>query len=327
MLIPVRRLVAHLLATLMMLPAIAQGQDPAADYPNKPVKFLTAFPPGGGTDLLARLLATQLTRTMGQSFVVESRPGASGVSATQAVLSAAPDGYTILVGGSGPMVFNPIAFPELPYDANDLVPVTIIGSYPLVIAAKSALPVKTIADMIKVAKEKQGNMTYGSPGATFQVPMEHLNKLAGIRMTMVPFKGGGPAVQAVMAGDIDLFISDLASVASMQKSGKGQLLAVTTARRNPLLPDVPTVAESGISGFEASAFAALGAHRKVPPSIIRKLQQEVAKVLALPEMRDRFAQIGIDPGGMSPEDTAARIKREIDLYRPIAQGAGVRVGQ
>ena len=177
------------------------------------------------------------------------------------------------------------------------------------------------------SKEKQGNMTYGSPGATFQVPMEHLNTLAGIRLTMVPFKGGGPAVQAVMAGDIDLFISDLASVASMQKSGKGQLLAVTTARRNPLLPDVPTVAESGISGFEASAFAALGAHRKVPPSIIRKLQQEVAKVLALPEMRDRFAQIGIDPGGMSPEDTAARIKREIDLYRPIAQGAGVRVGQ
>lgn len=321
------RALALILTGLITLHASAQTRDEAADYPNKPVRFIVAFAPGAGTDLLGRLVAAQLSRTMGQPFVVENKTGASGIIATQAVLAAAPDGYTVLVGGSAPMVFNPIVYAKLPYDPADLVPVTILGSYPLVIAAKNDLPVKNLKEMIQLAKENPGRLTYGHVGPTFQTQMEYLNILAGIKMTDVPYKGGGPTVQALLAGDIDLAVSDMASIAPLHKAGKLRAIAVTTSQRNPILPDVPTVAESGEPGYDGGAFAALGVHRQTPAAIVRKLQQEVAKVLATAEVRDRFIQLGIKPGGMSPADTMARIKYEIDLYKPIAAAAGIRASQ
>ncbi|MSP98225.1 MAG: tripartite tricarboxylate transporter substrate binding protein [Betaproteobacteria bacterium] len=316
--------VAILLLTCLMSPfASVQAQDAAANFPNKSIRFIAAFAPGAGTDLLGRIVAAELTKSMGQPVIVENRTGAGGIIATQAVLAAPPDGYTLLVGGSAPMVFNPIIYEKLPYDPADLIPVTIIASYPLVIAAKNDLPVKNIKEMVQYAKQKGAAMTYGHVGATFRTQMEWLNTVTGVKMTHVPYKGGGPAVQAAMAGDIDLVVSDLASVGPQHKAGRVRAIAVTTRQRNPILPDVPTLAEQGID-YDGGAFAALGIHRQTPPAIVSKLQQEVAKALNSPEMRERFAQLGFTAGGMSPEEALARVRREIQLYKPVAEAAGIK---
>jgi len=312
------------LVVLLAGPCTAFAQDPAASFPNKPLRFIVAFAPGGGTDILARLIANELSKSFGQPVVVENRAGASGTLAAQATIAAAPDGYTLMVGGSGPMVFNPVVMSKMPYDPEALVPVTIFGSYPLVVIAKNDLPVKTLADLIRLAKERPGALNYGSAATSFQVPTEYFAQRAGIKLQVVPYKGSGPAAAALMAGDIELWMADMAPAVNVLKSGKGRALAVTSAKRNPVVPDVPTIAESGVPGFEATLFSALVAPAKTPPSIVRKLQQEVAKVLAVPELKERLDQLGVEPGGMSPEATAARIRQEIGIYGPIAKAAGVR---
>ena len=313
-----------LLSTALILAQPAASQDLPAGYPSKPIRFLVAFAPGGGTDILARLIAHHMSRNIGQSIVVENRAGASGTIAAQSTINAAPDGYTLMVGGSGPMVFNPVVMSKMPYNPDDLVPVTILGSYPIVISAKSDLPVKTLADLIDLAKKRPGELNYGSAATSFQVPTEYFAQRAGIKLQVIPYKGSGPAAAALMAGDIDLIMVDMAPAVSLLQSGKARALAVTTARRNPVIPDVPTVAESGIPGFDASLFSALVAPAKTPPAIVRYLQQQVAKVLALPEVKDRLDQLGVEGGGMSPEATAERIKQEIAVYGPIAKAAGVQ---
>ena len=320
------RLKRLLLALPLLLAATLAGAQ--QDYPNKPIRFIIAFAPGGGTDILARLVATHLSRTIGQPVLAENRAGASGIIAAEYVAKSAPDGYTLLFGGSSPMVFNPIVFDKLPYDPNaDLAPITLVGSYPLVITAKNDLPVKTVADLIKLAKEAKAPLTYGSAGVAFQVPTEYFATRAGIKLQVVPYKGSGPATTALMAGDIDLLVVDMAPAVGLLKSGKARAIAVTTAKRNPVIPDVPTIAEAGLADFDVSLFSSLSAPGKTPPEIVRKIQQEVAKVLALPEVKERMTQLGVEAGGMSPEATGQRFQREINLYRPIARAAGVRETQ
>jgi tripartite-type tricarboxylate transporter receptor subunit TctC len=222
------------------------------------------------------------------------------------------------------MVFNPTVYEKLPYDPDDLIPVTLIASYPLVIAAKVDLPVKSFKEIFQYARQKGSAMTYGHVGATFQTQMEYFNHVMGVKMTHVPYKGGGPAVQAAMAGEIDLVVSDLASIAPQHKAGKVRALAVTTKQRNPILPEVPTVTESGLMEYDGGAFAALGVHRQTPPAIVRKLQQEVARALASPEMKERFQQLGFTAGGMPPDEALARVRNEIQMYKPIAKAAGIK---
>jgi len=308
--------------------ASALAQDAAGTFPARPVRFIVAFAPGGGTDILARLIATYLGKSIGQPVVAENRAGASGILAAEFVAKAPPDGHTLLVGGSSPMVFNPIVFDKLPYDPLvDLAPVTILGSYPIVIIAKNDLPVKNVAELVRLAKEKPGALNYGSAAVAFQVPTEYFAMRAGIKLQMVPYKGSGPAGAALLAGDIDLLMGDMAPAVGLLKSGRVKALAVTTAKRSPVLPEVPTVAESGLAGFDVSLFASLSAPGRTPPEIVRKLQLEVARVLALPEMKERLQQLGVEAGGMSPEATAARFRNEIALYGPIARAAGVRESQ
>lgn len=318
--------------TLMALSAAfnpaALAHESAAAFPSKPIKFIVAFAPGGGTDIIARLVATYLSKATGQPVVAENRAGASGILAADLVAKSPPDGYTLLVGGSSPMVFNPIVFDKLPYDpVVDLAPVTILGSYPIVIIAKNDLPVKSVAELVKLAKEKPGALNYGSAAVAFQVPTEYFAARAGIKLQMVPYKGSAPAGAALLAGDVDLLMGDMAPAVGLLKSGRVKAIAVTTAKRSPVMPDIPTVAESGLPGFDVSLFSSLSAPGKTPPDIVRKLHVEVAKVLALPEVRERLAQLGVEGGGMSPEATAARFKAEIALFGPIAKAAGVRETQ
>ena len=311
------------LAPLVLAQSVAAQSLPDG-YPNKPIRFVVAFAPGGGTDIVARLIAHHMSRSIGQSIIVENRAGASGTIAAQTTINAAPDGYTLMVGGSGPMVFNPVVMKNMPYDPDALVPVTIFGSYPLVITAKNDLPVKSLADLVKLAKERPGELNYGSAGYSFQVPTEYFAHRAGVKLQVIPYRGSGPASAALMAGDIDLLVVDMAPAVSLLQAGKARALAVTTAKRNPVIPEVPTIAESGVPGFDASLFSALVAPARTPPEIVRYLQQEVAKVLALPEVKERFDQLGVEPGGMSPEAAAERIRQEIAVYGPIAKAAGVQ---
>ena len=323
----VRLTIALLVLGLSFCGAL-RAQESAASFPSKPLRFVVAFAPGGGTDILARLVAASLGKSVGQPVVVENRAGASGILAAETVVKAAPDGYTLLVGGSSPMVFNPIVFEKLSYDpVVDLAPVTILGSYPIVIIARNELPVKTLADLIALAKQKPGALNYGSAAVAFQVPTEYFAHRAGIKLQMVPYKGSGPAGAALLAGDVELLMGDMAPVVGLLKSGRVKALAVTTAKRSPVLPEVPTIQESGVPQFDVSLFSSLSAPGRTSPDIVRKLQQEVAKVLALPEVKERLQQLGVEGGGMSPEATAARFKAEIALFGPIAKAAGVRETQ
>lgn len=320
-----RRLALLAAAVAAVQPAV-HAQDAAANYPNKPIRFIVAFPPGGGTDALARLVGQALSKSLGQPIIIENRAGASGLLAAQAVAVAPPDGYTLLIGGSGPMVFQPIVMGnKMPYDSEkDLAAVTILGSYPLVIVAKNNLPVKNVTEMVQLAKSKPGSLSYGHPGVTFQVPMEYFARSVGIKLLSVPYKGGAPASADLMAGSIDLMMTDLTSVANLHNSGKMRALAVTSHKRSTLLPEVPTLTEAGyLKDFEVTAFTSLGAPGGTPPAIVSKLQREVAKVLQSPEIKERLSQMGIEPGGRSPEETVARYRHEISVYRPIARDAGL----
>ncbi len=321
----VSRATALFFASAVALNVSAQTtQDAAANWPNKPVRMIVAFAPGGGTDVLARLVAKQLTMALGQPFVVENKAGGSGIIAVDTVMGAAPDGYTLLVGGSAPLVFNHIVFKKLSYTTRDITPVTVLGSYPLVIGARNDLGVKNFHDLIQLAKSKPGKLSYGHAGPTFEVQMEYLANKAGIKMLPVPYKGGGPAALAIMAGDIDLIVADTATIEPLHRAGKARAIAVTTKTRNPALAEVQTVSEAGVPDVDASAFAALGVHHNTPPAIINKLHLAVVRALATAEVRERLTQLGIEAGGMSPAETAARIKREIDIYTPVAEAAGLR---
>jgi len=302
----------------------ASAQDAAANYPTKPIRFIVAFPPGGGTDALARLVGQALGESLGQPIVVDNRPGASGIVAAQAVIAAPHDGYTLLVGGSGVMVFAPVTYgKKLPYDSEkDIAAVTVLGSYANVIAVNKDSPVKDLKDLVALAK--RGKVSYGHPGVTFQVPMEAFLQDAGAQMLSVPYKGGGPLATALMGGEIDAAISDISTFAQLHKSGKLRVLAVTTFNRASLLPEVPTLREFGyLKDFEASTFAAVGAPGGTPPAIIRKLQVEIAKVLRNPAITKRLEEMSIEPGGRSPEETRARYRTEIAKYRPLAEKAGL----
>lgn len=319
-----RRLLLAAASAWYLSPALAQN--PAASYPNKPIRFIVAFPPGGGTDVLARLVGQGLSQELGQSVVVENKPGASGLIAAQFVAKAEPDGYTLLVGGSGPMVFNPVVLgSKIPYDPEkDLAALTLLGSYPLVIAVKNDLPVKNVDDLVKLVREKPGQLSYGHAGVTFQVPMEAFLQSIGLKMLAVQYKGGGPAIQALLGGEIDAVALDLTSIASAHKAGRMRAIAVTSHKRNPLLPDVPTLLEYGyMKDLEATAFTALGAPGGTPPQILDKLQKAVSKVLRSPEIKARLDQLGIEPGGQSPQETLARYRREIAVYTPVASNAGL----
>lgn len=306
-----------------MLPS-AWAQDAAANYPSKPIRFIVAFPPGGGTDVLARLVGKALSESLGQPVVIDNRPGASGVVAAQATINSPHDGYTLLVGGSGAMVFAPVTYgSKLPYDAEkDIAAVTVLGTYANVIAVRQDSPIKDLKGLVAQAKQK--NMNYGHPGVTFQVPMEAFLQDAGAQLLSVPYKGGGPLAAALMGGEIDSAISDISTFAQLHKSGKLRALAVTTFNRAALLPEVPTLRELGyLKDFEAATFAAIGAPGNTPPAIINKLQMEIAKVLHSPAITQRLQEMSIEPGGKSPEETRARYRNEIAKYRPLAEKAGL----
>jgi tripartite-type tricarboxylate transporter receptor subunit TctC len=300
------------------------AQTPA--YPSKPIRMVVPFPPGASNDIMARIAAQHMTQAWSQPVLVENRPGANSIIGAEIVAKAPPDGHTLLIGVSSTYTVNPAVYSKLPYDpVRDLAPVTMMGSLPLVIAVHPSVPASTIPEFIALAKGRPGQLNYGTPTITFHVAVESFSQLTGIRLNRVPYNGSVPTLTGLMAGDVQFVFMDSPPIVPLVKSGKLRALAVTSAKRAPSLPQVPTVAESGQPGYELIFWTGLFAPAATPRPIISRLQAETARAMHAPENRERFAALGIDPVGNSPEEFAAYLRTEAARYAKVIREANIRV--
>ena len=293
----------------------------AAEYPDRPIRIIIGYPPGGPTDTIGRLVADQMAETLGKPIVIENRPGAGSNIATQAVATAAPDGYTLLIGSFANAV-NP-SLMSVPYDTKrDLVPISMAARVPVFIVAPANAPFSTIAELVTVAKSKPGVLNYatGGIGSSSHLGAELFKRRAGVDITTVHYKGGAPALQDIIAGRVDLFFDQPQTSMQFIKEGRVKLLAVTTAQRLSWLPNAPTVAET-IPGFEVITWVGLFGRAGTPAPIVEKLQRAVAAAVASPKVQERFKTFGIDPVGDSTADFTAFMNRELDTWdRVIREG-------
>jgi tripartite-type tricarboxylate transporter receptor subunit TctC len=298
----------------------------AADtYPSRPIRMIVAYPPGGGTDQVGRVLADQLTVTLGQNVVVDNRGGATGNIGTELAARAVPDGYTLLMGNVAPNAVNVSLFKKLAFDpVKDFAPVSLVAVTPNILVAHPSMPVKTVKELIAYAKAKPGTLNFPSAGvgSSSHLAGEMLKSLAGISMVHIPFKGGGPALVAVIAGEVQIMFATMPAAMPHVKSGKVKPVAVTTAKRSQAMPELPTIAESGVKGYEASTWYGLLAPARTPPAIVTRLHADTVKILAGPT-RQRLEIQGFEPEGGTPADFAAYIKTEIVKWAKVIKDAGI----
>ncbi|MFO1413137.1 MAG: tripartite tricarboxylate transporter substrate binding protein [Burkholderiales bacterium] len=316
---------ATLLALLALTPFAATAADKATGYPNRPIRLVLPVPPGGGTDIIARTIAQYLSPALGQPVVIDNRPGAGGNLAEDIVAHSPPDGYTLAVVTAAHAT-NPKLYAKLSYDPlKDLVPITQLTSQPYLFVVNNNVPAKTVAEFVAWAKTKDA-VTYASSGSGLlgHLGMEEFKLIAGFKTIHVPYKGAAPALTDTMAGQTEAFFPTVVSGMPQVKAGKLRALAVTSAKRSPLLPDVPTIAESGYPGFEVNGWYGLLAPAGTPPEIVAKLHDEVVKVLALPEVRDKIAADGAEPVGNTPAQFDAYIRSEAVKWAKVIQESGAK---
>ncbi|HTV29337.1 MAG TPA: tripartite tricarboxylate transporter substrate binding protein [Xanthobacteraceae bacterium] len=315
------------LAALAVIAASAMPS-PAQDYPSRPIHILVPYAPGGIADIAARIVGAKITEAWGQQVVVENRPGGNGfIAVTDAVRSAA-DGYTLVMATGGDVAINPVLFKKVPYDvARDLAPIASVSDAPLVLAVNADTLYRTVADVIAAAKAKPNEINVCTPGygSINQIVLEWMALNSGTKFVHVPYKGGAPAAQALMAGDIPVGILASSSVAPGVQSGRIRVLAVTMAKRSALDPQWPTLQEEGIKEVDASNWTALFAPKATPQPIIDKLGAEVVKILAMPDVKERFAAGGVVTIPSTAAELDARIKRELSGYRAIIEKADIHV--
>src|SRR5258706_79172 len=296
-------------------------------YPAKPLRMIVAYPPGGGTDIVGRMLAQKLGESLGQSVVVENRGGASGNIGTELAARAVPDGYTILMGNVAPNAINVSLFKDLPFDPiADFAPVSLVASTPNILVVHPSTPARTVKEVIALAKAKPGTLNFASAGvgSSSHLAGELFRILAGADIVHVPYKGAGPAMVDVLSGQVQLYLATMPAAMPHVKSGKLAPVAVTSARRSPALPDIPTIAESGVPGYEASTWYGLLAPAHTPAAAIARLHQATAKLLADAALREKLAGQGFEPTGDSPEEFGAYIKSEIAKWGKVIRDAGIR---
>ena len=298
----------------------------AQGYPVKPIRLVVPLAPGGGSDLLARYTGKFLGDALGQPIVVENRSGAGGVIGAEYVARAVPDGYTLLMGGSGQLAVNPGASRR--YDAQrDFAPITIVGEFPSLLAAHPALPIRTVRDLIRLAQARPGQINYASSGngSTGHLVMEMFRIMTGIDVAHIPYKGAGPAMTDVIAGHASVLFSNPLGALPHVGSGRLRALAVTSNQRLTAMPAVPTVSESGIPGFEATNWLGVLAPVATPREIVARLGTEVVSVVRRREMQDWLAQQGLTPVGNTPAEFAAKLKADIDKWQKVIREAKVQV--
>ena len=324
---PTRRMLARaaLAALALGLGLSAQAQAPA--YPNKPIRLVVPFTPGGVTDTSGRLIAEQLGKRLGQQVIVDNRPGASGNIGTQQVASAEPDGYTLLLGFDGTLVINPHVFPKVGFDTlKDFAPVGKIGDAVLILVAHPNFQAKTLKDVIALSKSQAGGLSYGTSGTggTPHIAGELLKQRTGANLVHVPYKGGGQAMTDVLGGNIPLVYTAVAGAVSHVKSGKLHAVAVSSAQRAPSLPEVPTFIEAGLADFDINSWVGLLAPAKTPKAIVDKLNSELNAVLNDPVVRERLVTLGISASPGGPERFGRDMARDLARYAAVVKAANIK---
>jgi tripartite-type tricarboxylate transporter receptor subunit TctC len=299
----------------------------AQDWPARPVRLILPFAAGGAADVVTRITMTKVGEQTGQPFLVDNRTGASGNIGTEAAAKSAPDGYTFMVGSPGTMAINPHFFSKLPYDAQaDFVAAVHVARFPQVLAVHAEVPAANLEELLALAKKQPGKLNYGSSGngSTGHLITESFLSQAGIRMTHVPFRGGAPAVQALVGGQIHMVIDGLPSFASHLQGGRIRLLGITSATRWPDLPDLPAIGESAVRGFDMGSWVILFAPAKTPAEILARMAAETTKALAVPDVQARLRQVGALPAGGTPEDAARFHRAEFTRWGAVVRATGAK---
>ena len=306
------------------VPAIAAG-----GFPNRPIHFIVPYPPGSGTDIVARILGQKLTESWGQPVLVENRPSAGAIVGVDAIAKAAPDGYTIGIADTGPLALNPALYPKLPYDpVRDLAPVTLIANLPFILVVNPAFPATNVAELLALAKSRPGQINYASigNGSAVHLATELFKTQAGIHLVHIPYKGSAGALNSVVSGDTSLMFVNLLSSRELVKAGKLRALATASGKRLAAEPGLPTVAEAGVPGYAFQAWFGVVAPAGTPRPIIDRLNQELRRLITIPEVRDRLTtQGGFELAGGTPEAFSALIRSEIGHWGKLVKQTGARV--
>lgn len=296
-------------------------------FPSKPVHIFVPYPAGGGVDILTRTLGDALSKEWGQSIVVENRPGAGGVVASQALATSPPDGYTLIVVASGHAT-NPFLYPKMPYDTfKAFTPISLLASSPNILLVRKDSPFKTLADLLAAARAKPGSLSFGHAGngTSTHLAGELLKNLAKIDMAAIPYKGGAPAINDLLGGQIPMSFNNGPESVGQIKAGTVRALGVTTAKRAAFLPDVPTIAEGGVPGYDTEVWWGLLGPANMPADVVKKLSHDFIAALNTKSVKDRLEPLGATPIGSSPEEFAAKIKADYDKWGPIIKAAGMKI--
>ncbi|MCC7080467.1 MAG: tripartite tricarboxylate transporter substrate binding protein [Burkholderiales bacterium] len=325
-------MVAYGNCTLVVLAAAAlngpfAGHALAQSYPSKPIRFIVPWPPGGGADIMSRTINQPLGEALGQQVIIDNRGGAAGNIGAELAAKSPPDGYTIVFAYSGTHSINPHIYRKMPFKQSDFAPVIQLASVPQVVVVHPSLPVKSIRDLIAVAKARPGQLTYASSGngAINHLAGELFKMKTGTDIVHVPYKGGGPAAVALLSGEVAMIFGEPASMMGYLKAGKLRAIAVTSAKRALSLPQLPTVAEAGVPGFDVTSWNGILVPAGTPPEIIARLNSELNKIIAAPAMRTRLIGLGYEPVGGPPEKFGALITSELAKWAPVVKAANIRV--
>ncbi len=313
-------------AALCAAALLHAGGAAAQSWPSKPIRLMVPFPPGGSTDIVSRIVAQKLSERLGQAIVIENRGGGGGTIGTAAVARQVPDGYNLTVASTSTHVVAPGVYAKLEYDpVKDFAPIGLMAVSPYLLVVNPALPAKSLKELVELSKSKPGKLNYASAGigSTTHLAMEMLKSVSSTYMLHIPYSGNGPAGTAVVSGQVEILFGSLPALLSQAKSGRVRPLAVGTPKRSPSLPDVPTVAESGYAGFDASLWLALMAPAGTPPAIIDRVNKEIGALIATPEMKAALDKAGAEPLTGTPADLAAMIRDGVPKYAKIIKTAGI----
>ena len=308
-----------------LLLGFAAGAAQAQSYPDKPIRIVVGYAAGGGNDIIVRVMTPEMQKGLGQPVIVENKPGAQSIIAAETVARAQADGYTLLMGPSGPMTINPATYSKLPYDAQrDFAPISMICQFPLLVTVDAKLPIRNVKELIDFAKANPGKANYASSAGIFQITTELFKQKTGTGFVMIPYKSSGESVQALISGNVALTIVDPPPATGPLKAGTIRALAVTSGKRHPSWPELPTMAEAGVPDMEVPVWTAFFAPAKTPPAIVARLQKEIARVVQTAEVKEAFGKMGLDPVGGSSEDLARRVRSDIEKWTAVAKAANIK---
>jgi tripartite-type tricarboxylate transporter receptor subunit TctC len=317
---------AAVIAVFGIMAAAADAQDGAANFPDHPIRVVVSVPAGGGVDTVTRIVTDKMRAALGQPLAVENKSGAAGSVAAESVYNSTPDGYTLLASQPSPITTNPFLYKSLNYDPTQLTPVAIMSHVPNLLLVRPDFPAKTVQELIAYAKANPGKINYASQGigTTSHLTAELFATITHTKLTHVPYKGTAPALNDLIAGNVDIMFNELATSLELHKSGRARILAVTTKQRIAAIPDIPTFAEAGVPGCESDTWNALTAPPKTPAGVVAKLNDAANKAMKDPALLDRFQQLSLTPGGGTPAEMSAFLKEETQRWGEVIRAAGIQ---